>query len=109
MMQLDESMKLQDEQQQHIKEERLKRQMETLGLGAVVGGSKRRSIPESIADDLSLNMERMKLNPELGPHRPQDDDSDEYEEDSEDEYSLGENFYDDDEGFEEDDSYIGHC
>lgn len=55
-------------------------------------------------------MTRMQLDPEMGPHRPQDDEpGSEYDEpDSDDQDSIDEanydSLYDDDEGFEEEDS-----
>ncbi|CDH58535.1 predicted protein [Lichtheimia corymbifera JMRC:FSU:9682] len=98
MMPMDESMQLQNEQLQAMKDEKLRRQMAALR-------PPQPKFTESLADDLSLSMERMKLNPETGSHRPPDDDRDEYESDSEDEDSIDQAIYDslyeDDEGFDE--------
>ncbi|ORY95494.1 hypothetical protein BCR43DRAFT_564376 [Syncephalastrum racemosum] len=104
MLSLEESVKLQEEQQQAVKDEKLRRQMEALK------PTKRRT-SESLADDLSLTVAGMKLNPETGPHRPQDDDGEEEESDSEDEDSIDRAIYDsqyedDDEGFDEEEEYM---
>lgn len=109
-------------------DEKLRRQMEALK------PTKRRT-SESLADDLryfvsitmeeerekdshdrfslpcSLTVAGMKLNPETGPHRPQDDDGEEEESDSEDEDSIDRAIYDsqyedDDEGFDEEEEYM---
>lgn len=98
MMPMNESMQLQNEQLQAIKDDKLRRQMAALR-------PPQPKFTESLADDLSLSMERMQLNPETGSHRPADDDRDEYESDSEDEDSIDQAIYDslyeDDEGFDE--------
>ncbi|KAI7875794.1 hypothetical protein K492DRAFT_240114, partial [Lichtheimia hyalospora FSU 10163] len=101
MMPMNESMQLQNEQRQAIKDEKLRRQMASFK-------PPQPKFTESLSDGLrqvSLSMERMKLNPETGSHRPPDDDRDEYESDSEDEDSVDQAIYDslyeDDEGFDE--------
>ncbi|KAG0172647.1 hypothetical protein DFQ28_003099 [Apophysomyces sp. BC1034] len=95
MMSLDESLKLQESQLQSIKAEKLKRQLDAMT-------PRRKS--ESLADDLSLTMSRMQLDPEIRQPKPQDDDSDEDSDDGDDDGSdLNDEdyLYEDDEGFEE--------
>lgn len=94
MLRMDESVRLQEAQQQRIKEEKLKRQLKSIHA----------TTSESLADDLSLTLSRMKLDPEMRPERPQDDqpEDDDDEEDDLDSIDAAEYLYDDDdEGFDE--------
>ncbi|KAF7720727.1 hypothetical protein EC973_006237 [Apophysomyces ossiformis] len=95
MISLEESLELQESQMQSIKAEKLKRQMDNV--------KSRTTISESLADDLSITMSRMQLDPELRTPRPQDDDTDEESDEDEDDSDLNDEnlLFDDDEGFEE--------
>jgi hypothetical protein len=104
MMSLDESMKLQESQQKDIKLANMRKKMESVR-GTVAN--------ESLADDLTLSMNRLQLDPETRIPRPDDDgpsdgegrDADSYDDtdsDDDEEEDLEEYERYDDEGFEED-------
>ena len=96
MMSLEESMKLQELQQNDIKLANMRKRMESVR-GSVA--------TESLADDLTATMGRLQLDPETRIPRPDDDGSSDYEGDDadSDDSDLDNEIYEryDDEGFEE--------
>lgn len=96
MMSLEESMKLQESQQNDIKKANMRKKMESVR-GSVTS--------ESLADDLSLTMTHLQLDPETRIPRPDDDGPSDYEGDDADSDDSAEMNYEryEDEGFEEDD------
>ncbi|CAO3656017.1 unnamed protein product [Mucor hiemalis] len=97
MMSLEESMKLQESQQNDIKMANMRKKMES------VRGS---MVPtDSLADDLTMTMNSLQLDPETRVPRPDDDgpsdgEGDDADSDDSDELEYYERY--DDEGFEED-------
>lgn len=97
MMSLEESMKLQELQQKDIKLANMRKRMET------VKGS---FANQSLADDLSSTMNRLRLDPENRQPRPDDDGpSDEEGDDADSDDDTEDEDYEryDDEGFDEED------
>lgn len=102
-MSLEESMKLQESQQKSIKLANMKKKMESV----------RGTVKDcSLADDLSLTMNRLRLDPETRQPRPDDDgpsdgeggDADSIDDtDSDEEEDMEDYERYDDEGFEEED------
>lgn len=96
MMSLEESMKLQESQQNDIKLANMKKKMESVR-GSMVPS-------ESLADDLTLTMSSLQLDPETRVPRPDDDgrsddEGDDADSDDSDELEYYERY--DDEGYEE--------
>ncbi|KAI8091085.1 uncharacterized protein B0P05DRAFT_584206 [Gilbertella persicaria] len=87
MMSLEESMKLQESQQRDIQLANMRKRMEDV--------SKSKSEQESLADDLTVTMNRLQLNTDY--ETESDSDDEEYQDDEEEVYE--------DEGFEEEHEY----
>lgn len=110
MMSLEESMQLQEAQQKDIKLANMRKKIQS------IRGSTTTRTSESLADDLSLTMNSLQLDPETRQPRPDDDnpedmegedaDSDDDTTDSEDEDDMDGYERYDDEGYEEDDQQV---
>ncbi|KAI8982469.1 hypothetical protein BDF20DRAFT_835089 [Mycotypha africana] len=111
MLGLDESLKLQESYEKDRKLATLKKKMELVRESAETSKS---TPSESLADEISLTMGGLKLDPETRPLRPDDDDSLTEDEDDDDEEFYSENDDEplrdleryDDEGFDEADDVI---
>ncbi|CEP09940.1 hypothetical protein [Parasitella parasitica] len=116
MISLEESMRLQEAQQKDIKLANMKKKLQSVQGSST---SNRRRTSESLASDLSLTMNRLQLDPETRPPRPDDDnpedmegedaDSDEYTTDSDEDDDFDDmDIYDryEDEGYEEYDQHV---
>ncbi|KAI8636548.1 hypothetical protein BD408DRAFT_454568 [Parasitella parasitica] len=73
MMSLEESMQLQEAQQKDIKLANMRKKIQS------IRGSSARHTSESLADDLSLTMNRLQLDPETRQPRPDDDNPEDME------------------------------
>ncbi|KAL9557348.1 hypothetical protein MBANPS3_001422 [Mucor bainieri] len=112
MMSLEESMQLQEAQQKDIKLANMRKKIQS------IRGSSTTRTSESLADDLSLTMNSLQLDPETRIPRPDDDnpedmegedaDSDDDTTDSDDDDQDGLDGFEryDDEGYEEDDQQV---
>ncbi|KAF1797693.1 hypothetical protein V8B55DRAFT_1513965 [Mucor lusitanicus] len=112
MMSLEESMQLQEAQQKDIRLANMRKKIQS------IRGSSSTRTSESLADDLSLTMNSLRLDPETRIPRPDDDnpedmegedaDSDDDTTDSEDQDQDGMDGFEryDDEGYEEDDQQV---
>ncbi|CAO3636603.1 unnamed protein product [Mucor fragilis] len=110
MMSLEESMQLQEAQQKDIKLANMRKKIQS------IRGSSTTRTSESLADDLSLTMNSLQLDPETRIPRPDDDnpedmegedaDSDDDTTDSEDQDDMDGFERYDDEGYEEDDQQV---
>ncbi|OAD02726.1 hypothetical protein MUCCIDRAFT_155961 [Mucor lusitanicus CBS 277.49] len=111
-MSLEESMQLQEAQQKDIRLANMRKKIQS------IRGSSSTRTSESLADDLSLTMNSLRLDPETRIPRPDDDnpedmegedaDSDDDTTDSEDQDQDGMDGFEryDDEGYEEDDQQV---
>jgi hypothetical protein len=112
MMSLEESMQLQEAQQKDIKLANMKKKIQSIRGSTSVSNAN-----ESLADDLTLTMNSLQLDPETRQPRPDDDNPEDMEgrdDDSDDDTDSdsdeddGMDGYEryDDEGYEEDDQQV---